>query len=184
MPAEESLSARIESVLFVAGGPVEIRSLARALDAPASAIETALELLATRLTHGIRLQVFDGRAQLASAPENAETIRRFVGFAKPAPLSRAALEVLAVVAYRQPVTRPEIEAVRGVQSDRVIHTLLSRGLIEELGERPGPGRPHEYGTTFEFLQYFGLSSLEELPPLPETPPSESVSIGMRAAKGD
>jgi segregation and condensation protein B len=126
-----------------------------------------------------------GMAQLVTAPENAEVIQRYLGAAKPPALSRAALETLSVVAYRQPVTRPEIEAARGVNSDRPIQTLLARGLIEELGRRDTVGRPVEYGTGFGFLEYFGLESLDQLPPLePEQPweRSDPAAFGMRRSR--
>jgi segregation and condensation protein B len=114
------------------------------------------------------------------------TIQRFLGAARPAPISRAALEVLTVIAYRQPVTRAEVEAARGVNSDRAIQTLLARDLIEERGQRKAPGRPTEYGTTFAFLEYFGLSSLDHLPPIEEREEErmDAAEIGLRATQGD
>lgn len=128
------------------------------------------------------MQVHDGSAQLVSAPENVEVIHRFLGTAKPASLSRSALETLTIVAYRQPVTRPEIEAVRGVNSDRAVHTLVSRGLIEERGRRDTMGKPSEYATTFSFLEYFGLRSLDELPALPDNGASGATptDLGLRS----
>jgi segregation and condensation protein B len=102
-----------------------------------------------------------------TAPQNVEVVQRYLGSEKPAPLSRAALETLTVVAYRQPVTRAEIDAARGVDSDHAVRKLLARGLIEERGHRDALGRPVEFGTSMAFLEYFGLMSLDELPPLPE-----------------
>jgi segregation and condensation protein B len=131
------------------------------------------------LCSGIRLQVHGGKAQLVTAPENAAVVQRFLGTAKPPALSRAALEALTVIAYRQPVTRSEIEAARGVNSDRAVQTLLARGLIEERGQRETLGRPMQYGTTFGFLEYFGLASLDELPPLSEEQPQDEPDVGLR-----
>lgn len=122
----------------------------------------------------------DGHAQLVTAPENVEAVQRFLGTVRPPALSRAALETLALIAYRQPITRSEIEMARGVNSDRVVQTLIARGLIDERGRRPTLGRPMEYGTTFAFLEYFGLGSLEDLPPLnaEEVPHAEPEMLGM------
>ena len=118
-------------------------------------------------SRGIRLQRHANAAQLVSMPEAADVIETYLGLDLTTKLSRAALEALAIVAYRQPVTRPHIEAIRGVNSDGVIRTLHHRGLIEEVGRLEQAGRPILYGTTFEFLQYFGLDTLDELPPLEE-----------------
>jgi len=106
--------------------------------------------------------------QLVTAPEAASYVERFLGLEARTRLSRAALEALAIIAYRQPITRPEIEAIRGVSSDSVLRTLLRVGLIEEVGRASTVGRPILYGTTFEFLQHFGLRSLHELPDLEES----------------
>ena len=103
----------------------------------------------------------------------AAFIERFLGLSVTSSLSAAALETLSVIAYKQPITRPEIEAVRGVNTDGVLRTLVSKGLVEEVGRLETVGHPVLFGTTFEFLQYFGLSSLSELPPL-ETPPPDAA----------
>jgi segregation and condensation protein B len=123
--------------------------------------------------------------QLVTAPESREAVQRYLGAARPPAFSRAALEALTVVAYRQPVTRAEIEAARGVNSDRAIHTLLARGLIEEVGQRQVIGRPMQYGTGFAFLEYFGLSSLADLPRIDqlEPPQADPTAIGMRTSAG-
>jgi segregation and condensation protein B len=102
---------------------------------------------------------------LVSAPESAPYIERFLGLSLSGKLSAAALETLAIIAYKQPVTRPQIEAIRGVSSDGVLRTLISKGLIEEVGRLETVGHPVLFGTTFEFLQYFGLSALSDLPAL-------------------
>ena len=103
--------------------------------------------------------------QLTTAPETSEAIERFLGLEATTRLSRAALEALSIIAYQQPVTRPQVDSVRGVNSDGVMRSLLSKGLIQEGGRADGPGRPILYSTTPEFLQHFGLNSLNELPPL-------------------
>src|SRR5947207_7824163 len=161
-----SLEALVESLLFVADEPVPVAQLASALEAPPREVEAALATLAeTYAKRGLRLQRSKDKVQLTTAPAAAEKVQRFLGLAASAPLTRAALETLAIVAYQQPVTRPQIEAVRGVNSDSVLKNLLSKGLIEESGRSEGPGRPVLYATTPEFLQHFGLTALTELPPL-------------------
>ena len=160
------LSRLLESLLFVAGEPAPIERLASALDAPEEQIETALTLLAETLrTRGIRLQRHHNTVQLVSMPEASDAIEVYLGLDLTTKLSRAALETLAIIAYRQPMTRPQIEAIRGVSSDGVIRTLLHRGLVQEVGRLETAGRPMLFGTTPDFLNYFGISSLEELPPL-------------------
>ena len=164
------MAARVESLLFVADAPVSIGRLAEALWATAGQVEHALAELENIYTErGLRLQRAGNRVQLITAPEAAPFVERFLGLEVRTRLSRAALETLAIIAYRQPITRPEIEAVRGVNSDSVLRTLLSVGLIEGVGRAPTVGRPILYATTFEFLQHFGLQGLDELPPLEEFP---------------
>lgn len=171
----------IQSILLVAASPVSVRSLALALGMSHSAVEAALDRLQKVTTGGIRLQMLDDCVQLVTAPENAAYVQRFLGVERPALLSRSALETLVVIAYRQPVTRAEIEEQRGVNSDRTVQTLMTRGLIEERGHRQTLGRPMEYGTAFGFLEYFGLSSLDDLPALPEKTLSqrEPQDLGFR-----
>jgi segregation and condensation protein B len=160
------LKAQVECLLFVANEPVPVDRLAAALDVDLDQIEDVLASLGTEYgQRGIRLQRKHQRVQLVTAPEAADLVRAFLGLELTGRLSPAALETLAIVAYRQPVTRAEIEAVRGVSSDSVLRTLLHRGLVEEQGRLEQAGRPIIYGTTFEFLQQFGLASLEALPPL-------------------
>lgn len=183
---DEGLLSALESLLLVSGGPASFASLAEAIGISQREVEGGLAELARCLTRGIRLQIHEGQAQIVTAPENSEVVHRFLGTSRPAPLSRPALEALAVVAYRQPVTRAEVEAARGVNSDRAMQTLLARGLIEERGRREVPGRPAEYGTTFAFLEYFGLASLDDLPPFSEevedaAPP---VQVGFRGIDDD
>lgn len=165
-PAELLLPAQIESLLFVAVEPVTPGQLATALESTSAEVSRALDDLDASLrTRGLRLQRHSGRVQLTTAPESAEAIERFLGLEATSHLSRAALEALAIIAYQQPVTRPQVDSVRGVNSDGVMRSLLSKGLIQEGGRAEGPGRPILYSTTPEFLQHFGLNSLTELPPL-------------------
>ena len=175
-----SLAAAIEGLLFVADSPVSIGRLAEALQVTSAQVEHALaELENGSAQRGMRLQRAGNRIQLVTAPELAPSVERFLGLEARTRLSRAALETLAIIAYRQPVTRPEIESIRGVGSDSVLRTLLSVGLIEEVGRAVTVGRPILYGTTFEFLQHFGLTRLDELPPL-----EEGVAAGEETEAGD
>jgi segregation and condensation protein B len=161
-----SLPAQVEALLFVAVEPVTPGNIATALETTAAQVERALkELDESLLTRGLRLQRHNGRVQLTTAPETSEAIERFLGLEFVSHLSRAALEALSIIAYQQPVTRPQVDAVRGVNSDGVMRSLLNKGLIQEGGRADGPGRPILYSTTPEFLQHFGLNSLTELPPL-------------------
>ena len=181
-PVDEQLISQLESILLVAGDPVRVAALASSVGQPSARVDAHLRTLHQRLMGGIRLQLHDGQAQLVSAPDNAAVVQRFLGAVKPAQLSRACMETLTVIAYRQPVTRAEIEGARGVNSDRAVQTLLARELIEDRGQRATIGRPTQYGTTFAFLQYFGLSSLDELPVIESD--SEGVAepqvLGLRA----
>ena len=164
--SELPLSMQLEALLFVAAEPVTTAQLAAALDISASVVERGLnELDAALSSRGLRLQRHAGRVQLTTAPQLAELIERFLGLEATTHLSRAALETLAIVAYQQPVTRPQIDAIRGVNSDSMMKSLLSKGLILESGRTDGPGRPILYSTTPEFLQHFGLNSILEMPPL-------------------
>lgn len=163
------LPALVESLLFVASEPSPIERLASVLQVTSEQVEEALRTLDEQYTNrGLRLQRKRQRVQLVTNPEAADAVRQFLGLELTGKLSPAALETLAIVAYRQPVTRAQVEAVRGVNSDSVIRTLVNRGLIEEQGRLDQAGRPIIYGTTFDFLQQFGLSSLDQLPPLDST----------------
>jgi len=159
-------SLLVESILFVADRPVALTELMHVLGLGKAEVERALtELARVCDARGVRLQRDDGQVQLVSAPEAAEAIQRFLGLEASTRLSPAALETLSIIAYRQPMTRPEIEALRGVNSEAVLRTLLARGLIAAVGRRDSVGHPVEHGTTFQFLEYFGLASLGDLPPL-------------------
>jgi len=179
------LAAALEGLLFVAGEPVPLRELARALHVDEQdVVELAGRLDARCVPVSLRTQRHRDTLQLVTAPCHSELIRTFLGSTKPPPLSKPALETLTVVAYHQPVTRAEIEATRGVNSDRALETLMARGLVEERGQRSVLGRPVEYGTTTGFLQYFGLSDLHDLPALRDEIDRESDPsvIGFRALR--
>ncbi len=166
-PNEGELVVLLESLLFVADEPVPVARLANALGVSQETAEAALNRLEKECqARGVRIQRKGDRVQMVSAPEAAPYIERFLGLDLTTRLSPAALEVLAIVAYRQPITRVQIEAIRGVSCDAVLRTLISRGLLEEVGRLEQAGRPILYGTTFQFLQYFGLNTLADLPPLP------------------
>jgi len=178
---ELPLSVKLEAILFVAAEPVTPAQLAAALDVAPSVIERGLNELDDSLSNrGLRLQRHAGRVQLTTAPQLAELIERFLGLEATSRLSRAALETLAIIAYQQPVTRPQIDAIRGVNSDSMLKSLLNKGLILESGRADGPGRPILYSTTPEFLQHFGLNSILEMPPLAkaeEEAPEEELLKG-------
>ena len=175
---EMPLSVKLEAILFVAAEPVPNSQLAAALDVTPSVIERGLnELDASLSTRGLRLQRHAGRVQLTTAPQFAELIERFLGLEATSHLSRAALETLAIVAYQQPVTRPQIDSIRGVNSDSMIKSLLNKGLVLEMGRADGPGRPILYSTSPEFLQHFGLSSILEMPPLAKPEESDESDAG-------
>lgn len=176
-----SLSARLEPLLFVAPGPVTNAQLASALEVSVRAVDDALTELETyylEAGRALRLQRLHGRVQLTTAPEVGGLIERFLGLEASSRLSQAALEVLAIVAYRRPITRPQVDAIRGVNSDGALKSLLSKGLLQEVGRSSSPGRPILYSITAEFLQHFGLASLGDLPPLegdlPQDPPQEEA----------
>lgn len=162
------LPALLESLLFVATGPTSLDQLAQATGATPADIAAALDELAAALAgRGLRVQRLGGRVRLTTAPEASAHVQRFLGLGQDAPLSPAILETMAIIAYRQPITRPEIEAVRGVSADHAVRTLLARGLIEEVGRAESVGRPILYAPTARFLEHFGLPDLNSLPPLAE-----------------
>jgi segregation and condensation protein B len=170
---------RLEALLFVAAEPVLPTQLAAALETTTTEVEQGLKVLDELLKNrGVRLQRYGNRVQMTSAPEYAELIERFLGLEATTRLSRAALETLSIIAYQQPVTRPQVDDIRGVNSDSMMKSLLSKGLIQESGRTDGPGRPILYSTTPEFLQHFGLSSVRDLPPLelPEEGEEKDISL--------
>jgi segregation and condensation protein B len=165
-PAAEQLSeTQLEALLFVAERPLSRREIATLAGVDRATVDARLGDLEVALAgRGIRLVASADRVELVTAPDAGALIARYVG-ADAVRLSPASLETLAIVAYRQPVTKGAIERIRGVDSDYTIRTLLHRRLVVELGRSDGPGRPFLYGTGFEFLERFGLTTLEQLPPL-------------------
>jgi segregation and condensation protein B len=166
MGATVRLIDQIQALLFVADSPATIEEVAQALDRPIYEVEEALESLGGKLTNEGPLQVvrIAGGYQLCTKPDYAEAVARFL---KPQAqkLTRSVMEVLAIVAYKQPVTLPEIDAVRGVQSDYGLGQLIEKRLVAEVGRKNAPGRPVLYGTTQQFLHLFNLDKLEDLPDL-------------------
>ena len=165
-PAPGELSeAALEALLFVAERPLSRREIGAIAGVdPATVDERLGDLEVSLRGRGIRLLAVGDRVELATAPEAGAVVARYVG-ADAVRLSPAGLETLAIVAYRQPVTRAAVERVRGVDSDHTLRSLLHRRLVVELGRSNAPGRPILYGTAFEFLERFGLESLDDLPPL-------------------
>lgn len=162
------LNILLEALLFAAPAPVSLAQLASTLEVTTRRVEIGLEELENYYERrGLRVQRHAGKVQLTTAAEIAPLVERFLGLEVTTHLSRAAVEALAIIAYRQPITRPQVDSIRGVNSDGVIRSLLNKGLLQEAGRADGPGRPILYETTPDFLQHFGLNSLEELPPLPE-----------------
>lgn len=175
-PAELT-EAALEALLFVAERPLARREIAALAGVDRATVDARLGDLEVALAgRGIRLVLSNDRVELVTAPETGALIARYVG-ADAVRLSPASLETLAIVAYRQPVTKGAIERIRGVDSDYTIRTLLHRRLVVELGRSEAPGRPYLYGTGFEFLERFGLTSLEELPLL-------DVDVAARLAQED
>jgi segregation and condensation protein B len=163
---EMPLTAQIEALLFVAADAVTSAQLAEALDVSTSTVEVALHDLEGALNgRGLRIQRLSGRVQLTTAPELAGAVEQFLGLEATSRLTRAALETLAIIAYQQPITHPQIDAIRGVNSDSMLKSLLSKGLIYESGRTDGPGRPILYVTAPAFLQHLGLNSIAQLPTL-------------------
>lgn len=168
--AVENISAAIEAILFASGSSVEASRIAQALEINTETVDNHISALIDDYSasqRGITIIKLDDAYQMVSVKEYAEPIRTVMDLRRNTPLSQAALEVLAVVSYNQPVTKAFVEQVRGVDCSGVLGSLTAKGLIEEKGRLELPGRPLLYGTTENFLRCFNISSLEELPPLPE-----------------
>ena len=165
------LAKIIEAILFVSGEPVQLGAVARALEVTELEVSAAADELASYYDYnrrGICLKRFGTHIQLSTRPDYAPQIEKLLQPIQKQSLSQAALETLAVVAYKQPVTRLDIEAVRGVKCDYSVQSLMNKGLIEEVGRKETLGRPILYGTTDAFLSHFGLTSLQDLPQPPES----------------
>ncbi|MBQ1817875.1 MAG: SMC-Scp complex subunit ScpB [Clostridia bacterium] len=166
----EELMGALESVLFIAGEPLPKAELTRVFQMNALELNVLLGELESELAsakRGIRLFTTDDTVQLVSAPEYNDWLVRLLAPPQEKNLSDSMMETLSVIAYRQPVTRADIEAVRGVRCEYAVSQLLKQGFIRELGRKDAVGRPMLFGTTDAFLRRFGLHSLEELPPMPE-----------------
>lgn len=173
--AAGTLSGRIEAILFVAGEPVRIEELAKALNVSVRAVENEVTKLRDEYDfhqRGFTLKRFGHQVQLATRALYATDVVHLLQPVQKQSLSQAAMETLAVVAYKQPVTRAEVEQVRGVKCDYSIQSLVNKELIMEVGRKDTLGRPILYGTTENFLSHFGLTTLEDLPPMPEAPQPE------------
>ena len=158
----------LEALLFVSEGPVSLDDLARALQVGREEVEQSVErLLRASAGRGTHIVYAGQRVQMVTAPDAAPFVEQFLGLNLSSKLSAAALETLAIIAYRQPITRAQIDAIRGVNSDGVIRSLIAKSLVAPVGRLEQVGRPVVLGTTLEFLQYFGVQSLDDLPSLPE-----------------
>lgn len=171
---ENNKLARLEALLFVTSIPLPIAQIAEVMQISLPEANDLVRQLALTYAEGrgLAIQLHGGRCQLTTNPDYAFDIEKYLGLELNAKLTKPAIETLAIIAYRQPITRPGIESIRGVSSDGVIRSLLSKGLIQEVGRAEGPGRPILFSTTSEFLQHFGLSSIEQLPPF-EVPDEEN-----------
>ena len=168
---EGSLKGKIEAILFVSGDAVGIRELAKALRISEKELTETLNLIGDEYDYeqrGFLLKRFGDKVQLATRPLYSEDVLRLLQPVQQQSLTQAAMETLAVVAYKQPVTRAEVEQIRGVKCDYSLQSLILKGLIHEAGRKDTIGRPILYATTDTFLSHFGIRGLEDLPPLPET----------------
>ncbi|WP_067728212.1 SMC-Scp complex subunit ScpB [Oceanobacillus damuensis] len=167
----DELKAIAEGLLFASGDEgITIKQICKILDVPESAAQHIIEEMKydyERRDRGLMIMQSHEVLHLTTKPEHSSYFKKLIELPQATRMSQAALETLAIIAYRQPITRTEIEEIRGVKSDRPVQTLLSRSLIEETGRKDTVGRPVLFGTSKDFLTYFGLTSLGELPPLPE-----------------
>lgn len=167
MSSQEKIRQIVEALLFVSDKPLSLEVLKEVLEVDKKEIKSAIEELRSEYQshHSFKLREVAGGYQLVTDSQWSHWLRKLFQKGRSQRLTRPALETLAIIAYKQPITRPEIESIRGVDVDGVIKTLLERGLIKISGRKKVPGRPLLYGTSKRFLEYFGLNSLEELPPL-------------------
>ncbi|NLC43260.1 MAG: SMC-Scp complex subunit ScpB [Clostridiales bacterium] len=165
---EREMMAVVESILFVSGDPVDAKEIGLLLNMDIRTVRTFMKKLIDCFhfeRRGLQINMVNDTYQLATRPEYSSYIEKYIGQEHSQKLSQASLETLAIIAYRQPITKVDIENVRGVKCDYIVSTLVNRQLIHEIGRMPTPGRPILYGTTDLFLRNFGLASLDELPPL-------------------
>ena len=175
---EGTLKGRIEAILFVAGEAVSLRNLAKALQTDEKEIRKEVSALKDEYDYeqrGFLLKRFGNNIQLATRPLYAQDVVRLLQPVQQQSLSQAAMETLAVVAYKQPVTRAEVEQIRGVKCDYSLQSLMNKGLIREAGRKDTIGRPILFATTDEFLSHFGLEGLEGLPPMPKPEEAEKTA---------
>ena len=175
----ENLSAVIEAILFVSGDPVRVEDLAHSMNLTASEMGEALDALEDRLTlddRGIQLNHSGETVFLSIRPKFAPQVDAFLQPLQKRPLSQSVLETLSIVAYRQPCTRGDIEAIRGVKSDYSVQSLLDKGFIEPCGQKDCLGRPTLYRTTDSFLKHFGMESLDDLPKVESDPSEGEIGI--------
>jgi segregation and condensation protein B len=189
-PTSESARA-LEAILLVAQEPVEAAALAQLLELPAEGVEQLCAELADRCEsqgRGMVLARVAGGWRFQTAPELSPYVERFLLEGTSTRLSAAALETLVIVAYKQPITRGAVGAIRGVNVDAVLRTLTAKGYVEEVGRDPGPGTPALYGTTRRFLEALGLDRIEDLPSLGDFVPSaevaEALEVGLRGPSRD
>ena len=174
---EGNLQGSIESILFVAGDAVEMKDLSRALGIGEKELQAELDRIGSDYDfnqRGFMIRRFGTKVQLATRPLYADDVVRLLQPVQKQSLSQAAMETLAVVAYRQPVTRAEVEQIRGVKCDYSIQSLMNKGLVQEVGRKDTIGRPMLFGTTDTFLSHFGIRDLTELPELPENPEEAEI----------
>ncbi len=177
----ENLRLTVEALLLVAESPPTVRTLARVTGVSMDAVESVLQELETDVSRGIRLRRHNETVALVSAPEAGPYVERLLGLDTPPRLSKAALETLAVIAYHQPVTRDQIERVRGVGASGVIRSLRARDLIAPSGRLDTVGQPLLWSVTPRFLDHFGLSALDQLPPLEDLePPAQQAVLPLEA----
>ena len=180
-PGSEQLAIHLEAVCFALNRPLTFGEAGAILGRSAADVREAADVLATALTgRGLMLQRHNDELQLVTRPDAAWAVQRALNPERPGRLSRPAMETLAIVAYRQPVTRAGIEGIRGVNCEAVLDSLERRELIEELGRQETPGHPRLYGTTLRFLQVVGLESIDRLPPLAagEEPAITAARLGL------
>nr|WP_155666943.1 SMC-Scp complex subunit ScpB [Ornithinibacillus caprae] len=174
----KELKAVLEGLLFASGDEgITVKQTSKILDITEEAVEHLIEELKydyEHVTRGIMIMKSHEVYHLTTKPEHSEYFKKLLETPQASRMSQAALETLAIIAYKQPITRTEIEEIRGVKSDRPVQTLIARSLIEEVGRREGAGRPVLFGTTKDFLTYFGLTSLDELPPLQDNLDTEEL----------
>lgn len=188
MPVQREERLRdLEAVLFVADEPLTSGALAQILEEERAAVESLLEDLGRTYEvrkAGLALRHVAGGWRLSTSPEALPAVERFVRSSRHVRFTRASLEALSIVAYKQPVTRHQVSAIRGVDSDGVLRALVDRGLVTEVGRDDAPGRPVLYGTTPEFLERLGLASIGDLPPLAPLLGEDGDDVGSEAGDGD